>query len=69
MPPFIKVEIFSDVYLVSNYHDYIREALKLVSYFMIDVIYKTVYPSHLKELQIKENIKILIVEVILIFSD
>ena len=36
---------------------------------MIDVIYKTVYPSHLKELQTVQNIKILIFEVILIFSD
>ena len=61
--------MFSDVYLVSNYHDCIREALKLVSYCMIDVIYKIVYPSHLKELQIVQNIKILIFEVILIFSD
>ena len=69
MPLFIKVAIFSDVYLVSNYHDYIGEALKLVSYCMIDFIYKTVYPSHLRELQIVQNIKILIFEVILIFSD
>ena len=32
MPLFIKVAIFSDVYLVSNHHGCIREALKLISY-------------------------------------
>ena len=36
---------------------------------MIDVIYKTVKPSHLKKLQIIQNIKNLILQVIFIFSD
>ena len=36
---------------------------------MIDVIYKTVKPSHLKKLQIIQNTKNLILQVIFIFSD
>ena len=51
-----------------NYHGCLRKALKLISYWMIDIIYKTVYPSHLKKLQI-QNIKNLMFQVILFFSD
>ena len=36
---------------------------------MIDIIHKTVKPSHWKKLQIKQNIKNLILQVIFIFSD
>ena len=36
---------------------------------MIDIIYKTVKPSHLKKLQAKQNIKNLLFQVIFIFSD
>ena len=35
---------------------------------MIDIIYKTVIPSHLKKLLIKQNIKNLMFQVIFIFS-
>ena len=36
---------------------------------MIDFIYKTVTPSHLKKLHIIQNIKNLMLQVIFIFSD
>ena len=36
---------------------------------MIDIIYKTVKPSHLKKLQITQNLEILMFQVIFIFSD
>ena len=48
---------FSDIVLVSNYHDCKGEAIKLIPYYMIDIIYKTVKPSRLKKLQIIQNIK------------
>ena len=47
-PPFIKVDISSDVVLLSNYYDCKGKAIKLIPFYMIDVIYKTVKPSHLK---------------------
>ena len=65
----MKVAIFSDVVLVSNYHGCKGEAIKLISYYMIDIIYKTVKPSHLKKLQIIQNIKNLMFQAIFIFSD
>ena len=40
-PPFIKVAIFSDIVLVSNYHGYKGETIKLIPYYMIDIIDKT----------------------------
>ena len=49
-PPFIKVAIFSDVILVSNYHGCRREAIYSVPHYLIDIIYKTVKPSHLEKL-------------------
>ena len=36
---------------------------------MVDIIYKTVKPSHLKKLQIIQNIKNLMFQVIFIFSN
>ena len=39
---------FSDEVLVSNYHSCKGEAIKLIPHYMIDIIYKTVKPSHLK---------------------
>ena len=41
--------IFSGVDLVSNYHGCKRETIKLIPYYMIDIIYKTVKPSHWKK--------------------
>ena len=57
MQLFIKVAIFSDVVLVSNYHGCKGEAIKLIPYYMTDIIYKTVKPSHLKKLQVIQNRK------------
>ena len=68
-PPFIQVAIFFDVDLVSNYHGCKGEAIKLIPYYMIDIIYKTVKPSHLKNLQIIQNVKNLMFQVIFIFSN
>ena len=36
---------------------------------MLDIIYKTVKPSHLEKLQIKQNMNNLMFQVIFIFSD
>ena len=60
---------FWDVVLVSDYHGSKGEAIKLIPYYMIDIIYKTVKPSHLKKLQIIQNIKNLYFPVKNIFSD
>ena len=38
-------------------------------YYVIDIMYKTVMPSHLTRLQIIQNIKNLMFQVMLIFSD
>ena len=46
--PLSRQKFFSDVVLVSNYHGCKGEAIKLIPYYMIDIIYKTVKPSHLK---------------------
>ena len=60
---------FSDVVLVSNYYCCKEEAIKLISYYMIDISYKTVKQSHLKKLQIIQNINNLMSQVIFMFSD
>ena len=41
---------FSDVILVSNYRGCKGEAIKLVQYYMTDIIYKSVKASHLEKL-------------------
>ena len=46
--PSSRLQFFSDVVLVSNYHGYKGEEIKLIPYYMIDIIYKTVKTSHLK---------------------
>ena len=61
--------IFSGVDLVSNYHGCKRETIKLIPYYMIDIIYKTVKPSHLKKLQVIQNMKNQMLQVIFIFSE
>ena len=71
-PLFIKVAIFSDVILVSKYHGCKGGTTNPMQFYMIDIIYKTVKhlkKSHLKKLQIKQNINNLMIQVILIFSD
>ena len=67
-PPFINIAIF---FLRKFYHYHGRkgEAINLILHYMIDGIYKTVKPSHLKKLQIIQNIKNLMFQVIFTFSE
>ena len=59
---------FPDVVLISNYHGCKGRAIKLIPYYMININYKTIKPSHLKTLQVMQNIKNLMFQVIFIFS-
>ena len=47
------VAIFSDslmyIVLVSNYHGCKGEAINVIQYYLINVIHKTLKPSHLKK--------------------
>ena len=61
--------IFSDVILVSNCHGCKEEAINLIPHYLIDIIHKTVKPSHLEKLQIIQNINKLMFQVNFIFSD
>ena len=63
------VTIFSDVILVSNYDGCKKEAINLIPHYLINIIHKTVKPSHLEKLQIIQNISKLMFQVIFIFSD
>ena len=63
------IAVFSDVMLLSNYHGYKGQTVSLISYYMIDNIYKSVKLSHLENLQIIQNINNLMFQVIFIFSD
>ena len=54
---------------MSNYHGCKGEAMNLILNYLIDIIYKTVKPPHLKKLQIVQNINELMFQAILIFSD
>ena len=54
---------------MSNYHGCKGEAIKLIPHSLIDIIHKTVKPSHLEKLQITQNINKLMFQVIFIFSD
>ena len=47
-PLLIKVAIFPDVILVSNYHACKGEAIKLIPYYMVDIIYKLQSHHHWK---------------------
>ena len=70
MPPLIKEVFFSDdVILVSNYHGCKKETMNLIPHYLIDIIHKTVKPSHLEKLQIMKNINKLMSQVIFIFYD
>ena len=57
MSPFIKVAIFCDTVLVSNYHSCKGETIELITYCMIYIICKTVKQSHLKKSKIIQNVK------------
>ena len=67
-PNFSRLLFFTDVVLVSNYHGRNGEAIKFMPYYMIDIINKTVKPSYLKKLQMEQNIKKLMFQLIFIFS-
>ena len=54
---------------MSNYHGCKGEAINLIPHYLIDIIHKTVKPSHLEKLQIIQNINKLMFQVIFIFSD
>ena len=58
---------FSDVVLVSKYHGCKLVAIKLISYYIKEIIYKNVMLSLLKKLQIIQNIKNLMFQVISYF--
>ena len=55
--------------LVSNCHGCTGQAIELMRYYMIDIMYKTIKSSHLKILQIIQNINNLLFQVIFFFSD
>ena len=57
------------IILVSYYHGCKGEAINLIPHYLVDIIHKTVKPSHLKQLQIMQDITKLMFQVILIFSD
>ena len=65
--PFIKVVIFSDVIFVSNYHGCKEEIINLIPHYLIDIIYKTVKPSHLEKLKIIRNVDKPMFQTIVIF--
>ena len=67
--PFIKLGTFIWFDFSINYHGRKGETIKLLPYCMIDIIYKTAKPSHLKKLQTIQNINNLMLHVIFIFSD
>ena len=46
----------SDEILVSNYYGCKEEATNVMPHYLIDIIHKTVKPSHLEKLQIIQNI-------------
>ena len=54
---------------MSNYHGCKEEVINLIPHYLIDIIYKTVKPSHLEKLQIIQNVNKLMFQVIFIFSD
>ena len=49
MPPFIKVAIFSDVILVSNYLDCKEAVANKLNTTLIDIVYKIEKSSHLEK--------------------
>ena len=46
-PSFVKVAIFSDVILVSNYGGCKDETIKLIPYYMIDILFTKLYNHHI----------------------
>ena len=60
----MKEAIFSEAVLVSNYHGWKEEVMKLIPCCITIIIYRTVKPSHFKKLQIIQNIENLMLRVI-----
>ena len=54
---------------MSNCHGCKEEAINLIPHYLIDIIHKTVKPSHLEKLQIIQNVNKLMFQVIFVFSD
>ena len=54
---------------MSNYRGYKGEAINSIPHYIIDIIYKTVRPSHLEKLQTIQNIYNLMFHIIFIFFD
>ena len=52
-----------------NYHGCKGKARNLIPHYLIDIIHKTIKPSHLEKLQIIQNINKIMFLVIFIFSD
>ena len=54
---------------MSNYHGCKEEAINLIPHYLIDIIHKTVKPSHLEKLQIIQNInKLILIKQIIVSS-
>ena len=58
-----------EVVLVSNYHGCKGGVIKLIPYYMIDIICKILKSPHWQKLQIIQNMKSLMFQVIFIFSE
>ena len=54
---------------MSNYHGCKGETINVISHYLIDIIHKTVKPSHLEKLQIIQNGNKLMFQFIFIFSE
>ena len=46
-----------------------EEVISLIPHYLIDIVHRTVKPSHLEKLQIIEDINKLMVQVIFVFSE
>ena len=69
-PPFIKVAIFSDVILVSNYTGCKEEVINLTPHYLIHIFYKIVAKAiTFRKIAIMPNGNKLMFKVIFIFSD
>ena len=54
---------------MSNYHGCKEEVKNFSTHYLIDIIYKTIKPSHLEKLIIIQNVNKLMFQVIFVFSD
>ena len=54
--PSLEQPLLSDIILVPNYHGCKEEIINLILHYLIDIICKTVKPSHLEKLKIIRNV-------------